>query len=191
MLPNNKWSSSAVTADIIPPRNTPKINATTSSDNGPIAIQNTTKGLMAKIWTASYDSDTGQVKLQDGSLLFTDATLKELSLTFNQTGNPFVAYRSGTNIKIWWYDSLISNYTTKLIGAGDQPFCYLDERRPVFSASSDVILIYHRDGAIYYRQQRDRFDVEYETGIFGGTNITIDCFGMGVNNRLQLRYYEG
>lgn len=191
MLPNNQWASQAVVDDIIAPRDKAKVNPTTSSDNGPIAIQNTSKGLMAKIWTASYNSVTGAVKLQDGTSLFTDVNLKELSLTFTQNGNPFIAFRSGTRIKIWWYDPLLSDYTIKDVAAGDQPFCYLDERRPEFSANSDVFLLYHRDGEIFYRLQRDRFDVEYSTGIIGGTDIVIECFGMAKNNRLQIKYYEG
>ena len=191
MLPNNQWASQPVVDDIIAPRDKAKVNPTTSSDNGPIAIQNTSKGLMAKIWTASYNSVTGSVTLQDGTNLFTDVSLKELSLTFNQTGNPLVAFRSATRIKIWWYDPLLSNYTIKDVTAGDQPFCYLDERRPEFSANSDVFLLYHRDGEIFYRLQRDRFDVEYSTGIIGGTDIVIECFGMAKNNRLQIKYYEG
>ena len=191
MLPNNQWASQPVVDDIIAPRDKAKVNPTTSSDNGPIAIQNTSKGLMAKIWTASYNSITGSVTLQDGTNLFTDVSLKELSLTFNQTGNPFVAFRSATRIKTWWYDPLLSNYTIKDVTAGDQPFCYLDERRPEFSANSDVFLLYHRNGEIFYRLQRDRFDVEYSTGIIGGTDIVIECFGMAKNNRLQIKYYEG
>ena len=191
MLPNNQWSSQAVVDDLLNPRDKVKVNATTSSDNGPVAIQNTSKGLMAKIWTASYNSVTGSVTLQDGTNLFTDVNLKELSLTFNQSGNPFVAFRSATRIKIWWYDPLLSNYTIKDVTTGDQPFCYLDERRPEFSANSDVFLLYHRDGEIFYRLQRDRFDVEYSTGIIGGTDIVIECFGMAKNNRLQIKYYEG
>ena len=39
---------------------------------------------MAKIWTASYNSITGAVKLQDGTSLFTDVNLKELSLTYQR-----------------------------------------------------------------------------------------------------------
>ena len=191
MLPNNQWASQAVVDDIIAPRDKAKVNPTTSSDNGPIAVQNTSKGLMAKIWTASYNSVTGAVKLQDGTNLFTDVNLKELSLTFNQTGNPFVAFRSTARIKIWRYDPLLSNYTIKDVTAGDQPFCYLDERRPEFSANSDVFLLYHRNGEIFYRLQRDRFDVEYSTGIIGGADIVIECFGMAKNNRLQIKYYEG
>ena len=191
MLPNNQWASQPVVDDIIAPRDKAKVNPTTSSDNGPIAIQNTSKGLMAKIWTASYNSVTGTVKLQDGTSLFTDVNLKELSLTFTQNGIPFIAFRSGTRIKIWWYDPLLSNYTIKDVTAGDQPFCSLDGRRPEFSSISDVFIIYHRAGEIFYRLQRDRFDVEYSTGIIGGTDIVIECFGMAKNNRLQIKYYEG
>ena len=191
MLPNNTWSSQPIVSDIIAPRDKAKINATTSSDNGPIAIRNISRGLLAKIWTASYNSITGSVTLQDGTNLFTDVNLKELSLTFNQNGDPFVAFRSGTRIKIWWYDPQTSSYTIKDLTVGDQPFCYLDERRPEFSSSSDVLLIYHRNGEILYRQQRDRFDIEYSTGIIGGSDIVIECFGMAKNNRMQIKYYEG
>ena len=53
MLPDSQWSSQPVIDDIIAPRDKKKINATTSSDNGPIALNNPSGGLMAKIWTAS------------------------------------------------------------------------------------------------------------------------------------------
>ena len=104
MLPNNQWASQAVVDGIIAPRDKAKVNPTTSSDNGPIALNNPSRGLMAKIWTASYNSITGAIKLQDGTSLFTDVNLKELSLTFNQNGDPFIAFRSGTRIKIWCFN---------------------------------------------------------------------------------------
>lgn len=189
MLPNNQWSSLPVIADLIYPRDT-KPSATTSLDYGPIAIQNTTQGLRTKVWTASYDATSGAVKLQDGSLLFVEKDIKELDLTFNQTANPFIAYRVGSNIKIFWYDVTIPAYTTKVIGIGDQPFCFLDERRPEFSSKSDIILIYHRDGSVYYRRQRDRFEIEFSTGITNKENLVIENFGMAKNNRLQIKYYE-
>ena len=189
MLPNNQWSSMPVIADLLYPRDT-KESLLSSKDYGPIAVQNTTQGLKAKVWSVSYDSASGAVRLQDGSLLFVEKNIKELDLTFNQTANPFVAYRVGSNIKIFWYDTTTSTYVNKTIGLGDQPFCYLDERRPEFSAKSDVILIYHRNGSVYYRLQRDRFDIERPTGITGKTNLVIENFGMAKNNRLLIKFYE-
>ena len=189
MLPNNKWSSTPVAAGLLYPRDS-KESLLSSSDYGPIAVQNTSQGLSAKVWKVTYDTTSGAVRLHDGSLLFVEKDIKELDLTFNQTANPFVAYRVGANIKIYWYDTTTSSYTNKTIGVGDQPFCYLDERRPEFSNKSDVILIYHRAGTVYYRLQRELFDIEHTTGITGRTNLVIENFGMAKNNRLLIKFYE-
>ena len=167
MLPNNKWSSSPVVAGLLYPRDS-KESLLSASDYGPVAIQNTSQGLSTKVWKATYDTASGAVRLHDGSLLFVEKDIKELDLTFNQTANPFVAYRVGANIKIYWYDTTTSSYTNKTIGLGDQPFCYLDERRPEFSSKSDVILIYHRDGTVYrysYRGPSSRKPSQHRPGL--------------------------
>jgi hypothetical protein len=63
----------------------------------------------------------------------------------------------------------------------------LDDKRALASATNDVILAYIRAGGLYYRQQRDRFAVEYVVGTGVGSSSRIVALGMGANMRLQIK----
>lgn len=188
MLPNNSWSSEAVPAALLPPHNNPPVTRLAAQDAGPIALNDISQGLRARIWTATWNPANGEIRLDDGTLLTTVASLTELSLSFDQAGRPFLAYAAGGSVYIRWYDSSVSATVTTLIATGDQPFCHLDERRPEFVGESDVLLIYRRAGAVYYRRQRDRFLNELPTPLNSAGGIYIVAFGMAANNRMQVKY---
>lgn len=188
MLPNNSWSSVPVLSEFLPPHNNPPVTRLTAQDAGPIALDDISQGLRARIWTATWNPANGEIRLDNGALLTTVASLTELSLSFDQAGRPFLAYAAAGSVYIRWYDSSVSAAVTTLIAAGDQPFCHLDERRPEFVGESDVLLIYRRGESVYLRQQRDRFLIEYPTPINNAALATIEAFSMAKNNRVQIKY---
>jgi hypothetical protein len=186
MLPSDSWSTLPQEAEFLPPHNTKQPDRLTARDAGPIAVNDISQGLRARIWTLNYTG--GDVVLAGHGALFSDAGVTELSLTFDQSGRPFVAYRTSGMVKIWWFDPIAGENAITDIAMGDQPFCHLDERRPELVGISDVLLIYRRGGSIYLRQQRDRFTIEYATPIVDAQNVTIDAWGLSAGNRMQIEY---
>lgn len=88
--------------------------------------------------------------------------------------------------QLYWYDSTVSGFTTTSFGSSViSPKVSLDDKRPKQSAIADVILTYVKNGNLYYRQQRDRFTVEYLLDDSGIIN-RIKKFGM--NNKLRLQW---
>lgn len=190
MLPSDSWSSQPVVEDFIAPRGETQADPLRAFDNGPLGIGNTIIGLLAARWVAWVDGNEVRLSKTNGNdeqVLFSEAGITKIDLTFNQNGQPFIAFSVGENIKTWGFDSLVGDYAVNAITTGAQPFCHLDDRRKSQSGSSDIILLYERDGSIYYRQQRDRFLDEYPTPHTNVGPVTIEAFGMGTNNRLTYR----
>lgn len=155
-------------------------------EDGPVALNDPSEGLFYQIWT-------GQV-YDGGVFLFADLVerqdilealnITEMSFTFDQNGRPTVVYIQYGLAKIWWYDSTIAGHATTNIGSGIiSPKVILDDKRQTQTDSSDIILGYIRNENLYYRQQRDRFGVEYllKANVVG----RLQKLGMGNNLRLQ------
>ena len=153
---------------------------------GGVALNDPSQGLLVKIWRLRYVSPDVRISA-DGvaeSTLFTAAGLTELSLAFDQNMRPVVAYVQSGEAKLRWYDALTESVTTTTLAAGvETPRVCLDDKRPLQFGNSDVILAYVRDGGLYFRAQRDRYDVEYLLQAdVGGTLIRV---GMNEISRLQ------
>ncbi|MNV87345.1 hypothetical protein D3C71_1814610 [compost metagenome] len=87
--------------------------------------------------------------------------------------------------KFRWYDPIATGYVTTELPAGCvNPRVSLDDKRSEYAPSSDVILAYVRAGNLYYRQQRDRYTVEYlwQTGVPAG------LVKIGMNRLLRFQF---
>lgn len=186
MLPNNSWSSEAVPAALVPPHDKPPALRTVARDAGPVALGDVTQGLLARIWAATWSQIGGEIRMDDGTLLATVPALDWLGLTFDQSGRYFLTWHNAGAVFIRWYDSSAGQVVTTEIAAGDQPFCYLDERRPELVETSDVLLLYRRGNSAFLRRQRDRFLIEYVTPVSGITGLSLDAFAMNVIGRMQI-----
>lgn len=186
MLPNDSWSSTPQPSELLPPHDSDRIDPLVAQDMGPIAVNDVTQGLRARLWTATCDGSS--VTLDGHGALFSDTAITQISLTFDQAGKPFVAYAAGGMVKIWWFDPIAGDNVTTEIATGDQPFAHLDERRPELVSISDVIIVYRSAGALRYRKQRDRFLVEHSTPISSASQLSIQAFGMSTGGRLQVKY---
>jgi hypothetical protein len=111
----------------------------------------------------------------------------ELSLAFDQNCRPVIAYVEAGTIKLYWFDTQAAAQTTTAFdGLGTSPMLCLDDKRTEAATSSDVLLAYLRDGYAYYRQQRDRYGIEYTLGRVLGASPRIMGWGMSAANRVQL-----
>lgn len=186
MLPEGRLSTRAVSAVSILGGRALESSTKIDHEDGPIALNDPSAGLFYQIWH-------GQV-YEGGVFLFSDLVerqdilsqldITEMSFTFDQNGRPSVVYVQYGIANIWWYDSTVGGMATTLIGSGViSPKVILDDKRQTQTNSSDIILGYIRNENLYYRQQRDRFGVEYllARGVVG----RLQKLGMGNNLRLQ------
>lgn len=175
----------------------------TAFDIGPVEIQDTSEGINSYVWKAFVLN--GKEIWVDRANAFNTAwrnnpikiyehpeDIWELSFTFDQAGNPFFAFSSGTSIFLEYMDGDTNLRVTRNIAEGKSPVCCLDERRPELSNISDVIVFYvdSIDDEIVYLYQRDLYNVKYNTGITDTAGIYLEDLGMAGGYRLKLTYLD-
>lgn len=193
MLPPGSPSTTVYSAAFVSPDDTAR-DLLTDYERGGTALNDSSLGLNVKNWKCAYNKLTGNVQISNVnggqlSTQFNAAQITEISFTFDQLMRPTFAYVQATVAKLRWFDSVIGATVTDIIpGAVRSPFLALDERRDVLVGDSDMILAYIREGAVYYRMQRERFTEEHlllATLPPGASRII--ALGMARNNRFQVQ----
>lgn len=195
MLPDHQLSSQLVFGYYLFPDNlepSPLIDW----EMGGAALNDPTQGLYVKPWYARLEID-GVTEVSsiwigsdtDPEVLFLQQDgITTVSLSFDQNMNPVVAYMQNSDAKFYWFDTLIPGYTTTTLPVGTGvPRCCLDDKREMERETSDILLFYTRSGTLYFREQRDRYTVEYslETGVIG------DVLVCGMTDRLRVQIGVG
>lgn len=188
-----RLSSTPVPADFYSPDDIERPNPLEDYEMGGIALSDPSGGLQDRIWTCTVDSN-GRFFLSAPGVaevhVFTAAGTTDVNFTFDQNMRPFFAYTQNRRAKIRWYDTVAGgNVITELSDGDTYLRCCLDDKRQnaTSQGNNDIILAYVRAGKLYYRQQRDRFEVEYllaET--IPGKILT--RIGMAKNYRLQFEF---
>lgn len=158
----------------------------TDYEIGGVALQDASQGLRVKVWTVTYDADSGDVRISAPDVAATTLRnlpgLSYLSVAFDNSMNPALSYQDGSGSHLWWYDTTIPGYATLDYPTAVTPYITLDDNSPLSISNDDILLCYVRDGKLYYRQQRDRFTVEYW---LADNVLALTQVAMGKNNRLQ------
>lgn len=163
---------------------------------GPSELNKSIGSLVSRFWKVEFRDDglfhasksDGGKWVYDGVLLNPAATVVDLSLTFDQLGDPIIFYRDDLGIlRLWTYDSVLGEKAIKTIGIGSNPKATFDYMTNTSNPSSDAFIFYVRDGVMYFRLQREKFDIERETGVKSDGIRIVDC-GKSVANRMQVRY---
>jgi hypothetical protein len=100
--------------------------------------------------------------------------------------NSSVAYIAGGNPSLYWYDTVPEEFVTTPYPGITTPFLTLDDKRPSQLGTSDMLFFYLKAGKLYFRQQRDRFTIEYELTDVPSYIDRILAVGMGRNLRMQI-----
>jgi hypothetical protein len=190
-LPDNALSSTPVASPLIAPDSDPRADFSEDYERAGVAVNDPTQGLDVKTWRGWTDGTSVFVAplptLSPVTTVVTGANITEVALSFDQNMEPTVAYVEGGMVKLRWYDSQAgSTVTTSWLGVRS-PMLTLDDKRATAGSTSDIIFAYIRDGQARYRQQRDRYNVEYTLGPVPGPSSRLLRVGMGVNNRLQFK----
>ncbi|CAM4095104.1 hypothetical protein [Acinetobacter pragensis] len=185
MLPNNALSSQPVISEFLTQwRDNPLIDF----ELGGIALQDSAAGLNQILWTCSYED--GFIKLshdQHEQTVLNVENVTALSLGFDLSMRPVIAYLVDEHCYLWWYDTSVSKQIITDLGSGITfPQLSLDERRSVQSSNADVILTYIRNSKMYMRLQRERFQIEHEITRAKRLIQT----GSMKNNRFGFAYYN-
>lgn len=154
------------------------------------ALNVTDAGGFTREWTLEYVSGDFRLYREGVApvVVHSAAGVTELSLSFNLTMRPHIAYSVGAQGYLLWYDSLSSANSVLSLGAVETPKVGLDETRDLFSDIADVVLAYVKDGDLCVRVQRERFQTEHllEANI-GGNILNI---GPADNLRFQFEFRE-
>lgn len=160
--------------------------------DGGAALNDPSLGMDYQVWTAEIVSDIIEDNIMlsaptfPATSIYTGDDITEVSLAFDQNMQPAVAFVEAGVAKLLWYDTLVSELVVTVIaGNVTHPRVALDDTRPFNLADSDVILAYIKDGALYYRQQRDRYQIERQLST--GPWIALVRIGMGSGYRFQFQ----
>ncbi|WP_444890052.1 hypothetical protein [Microbulbifer sp. DLAB2-AA] len=163
-LPENTLSSQPVASPFIGGAALPVRNIT-DYQRGGIALQDSSKGLNFQTWRARVLEDGKAIVLDAqqvwASTVITGNNITEVSLAFDQNMRPVIAYVEAGTAKLYWYDSSQGAQATTTFAGFVTPRVSLDDKRSTQTGNSDVIFAYLKGGNLYYRQQRDRYGVEY------------------------------
>ena len=162
---------------------------------GPVALNNPLEGLFYQLW--SVRADGGEIFLSAPNRpeqlhLSRPTPVLEVSLAFDQNGQPYVAFVEEDGIaRMHWYDAEIPGFAVMELEPGVlTPRITLDDARPLVIPSSDIILGYIREGLLRYRHQRNRFSEEYTlTQGEGGPVVEADGLQhISMNSNLRLEF---
>lgn len=187
MIPDRVIASSQQPAPFLPPNDrekTPLIDYELAG-NG---IQDPSLGLQVKVW--KFQAINGDVFASatdvPPTLLFHRDNITEIAGAFDQNMNPAVAFVADGTLTLWWFDSVSQTQVFTDFAGNNSPRLCLDDNRQLENGTSDVILAYLRDGSLYFRAQRDRYEIE--TFLYDVTGNDFLQMGMNSVNRLQFSF---
>lgn len=163
MLPDGVLSTVVHSSAFLSPRDAPP-QPLIDYERGGAGISDPSEGLMVKSWRMIWKADQFIIDAPATAptVLLERANVTEFSFTFDQNMKPFITFVDDLGAWYWWYDVTLPGYRMVQLPAGSiTPKCSLDDKRLNQVSVSDIILAYMRSGSLYYRQQRDRFGVEY------------------------------
>ncbi|WOE40658.1 hypothetical protein [Acinetobacter chinensis] len=123
--------------------------------------------------------------VDEGVSVIQSTDISHHSFAFDQNMNPCIVYNKAGTTYCYWYDPVKGEQTTMEFDVYmESPQVSLDDHRHQLG-SSDIILSYTREDKLCYRQQRDRYQIEYILG--DARNQKLTQIGMSKNNRFQFR----
>jgi hypothetical protein len=151
---------------------------------GGVAISDPSQGRQVKVWNISYDGTNINVKPSDGPVAFslTASPVTSVSLAFDNNMGLVIAWTTGTGANLYYFDTLTSQYITRNFSGISSCRVCVDDARDFYQASSDVMFSYTLSGNLYWRQQRDRYDIQY---LIGATTKMLIRAAPNIGNRLQ------
>lgn len=190
-IPQGALSSTQVPSPLVTPDDRARTQYTQDWERGGIGLNDPSQGLNVRDWRAHTDGSTVWVTPDpEGApqtAVFTGSGITEVSLAFDQNMQANLAFVEDGVQKLWWYDTLVSGMVVTTFAGARSGMLSMDDKRAGADAYNDIIFGYIRDGQVRYRQQRDRYGIEYTLGSVPGSSSRLLQLGMGTNNRMQFK----
>ena len=157
-------------------------------EQGGVAISDPSQGLTGYTWSCRAVGDSIQIRRGSDAWeeLLTFEHIYEIAFTFDQNMRPLVAIATrAKHLSLYWYDPVTGAYTVTFLGTGRCPRMTLDDKRPFANQYSDALLGYIKGKNLVYRQQRDRFLIEYPVLANVPGHAKLKQLGMCSNLRVQ------
>ena len=151
---------------------------------GGAAIGNASQGRDTQYWKVKYAGAIISVGIYAQLPVFTLAVtgIETVSLAFDNNMGITLAWQIGSTSTIYYFDTIALAYITKTFTGTTSCRICVDDERSFNNANSDVIFAYTTGSSLHWRQQRDRYDVEYTVG---PTTKKIRRLAPNSNRRLQ------
>lgn len=174
----DRLSITVVDAPYIPPEETYRSQGFLRDiEAGPIAILDTSGGMNYQSWILTYVDPVITLTPQTAGVPvvadISPANATQLSFCFDQNARATIAYRVGTDVYLYWYDSDGAAFVTTQYPNYISMMLSLDDKREMEVSVNDILFWYTREMSpgvynLYHRKQRDRFEVEHlmEAGTF-------------------------
>lgn len=187
-MPDNVLSTATISGDIVGARG----RAIASSDDfvrqdwedGGIDINDPSEGLLYQAWEGVISGSDVIIRADNGNsaTIHSAPDITEISFTFDHNMSPVLAFVASGIAYLKWFDSISGmDVITELTGASC-PRVTHDDKRHTQSGASDVILVYKVGTSIYFRAQRDRYEIAYLLG-----TSTKRILRVGMNDKLRLQ----
>lgn len=200
MIPGGQFTTIPDVSDYLPPLDQP-YNPLYQTVWGGAALNDPSQGRMVKYWQVEYSNGGINVSPQGGPIEFTlalagwdslewdsdewdedsiDIQVDSVSLAFDPDMRPVIGWQSGSDANIYYYDG--TQYVILTILGTTSSRVFLDDPRDFNTIDSDVMIAYTKNNKLYYRQERDDYEIERE---IGETSKLLIKAGLNSKNRLQ------
>ena len=157
---------------------------------GGIALGDGSQGREVQFWTCSYDGANVNVDGElsgSGSFALPIANVLSCCLAFDSNMAVAICYTKTDGGYLYYFNAFSSQFETLYFASILSCRVAVDKTTQFFNAQSDVIFAYVADdGVVRWRQQRDRYLVEYTVGP-AAPGKTLVRLGPSEDNRLQLQ----
>lgn len=195
-IPLGAFTPTPVISPYLPPL-TDDYNPTTMRCTGGVAINDGTQGREVQFWTVAYDGTNINVSDSGGTIRFQLAVAGVLSVSLAFDSNMAVAlgYMRADGAYCYFFNGQANQYQTVHVAGVTSCRIAVDKTSAFFSGQSDVIFAYVSSGGtlVHWRQQRDRYAIEYTVPTSAAPVITADNplikLGPSLANRLQFEFY--
>lgn len=185
MIPLNTFTPTPIVSDFIDPYGRP-YNPLSQYVMGGLAIGDASAGREVQVWNVAYNGANITVRPEVGAVAFSMAQsdVQSVSLAFDNNMGLAIAWTTSSGANLYYFDTLTTAYTTQFFPGITSCRVCVDDARDFYAAQSDVIFSYTLSNTLYYRQQRDRYDIQYT---IGATTKRLIRAAPNVGNRLQFQ----
>lgn len=183
MIPGGQITAVPQPANFEPPNDRP-YDPRSQTVRGGVALGDASLGRDVQNWVVTLENNAAAVKPEGGVVVYMLPlpTAQTISLAFDSNMGVTFCYQTGTGAALYYYSTDLGGYDTLTItGATSSRVC-VDDYRDFYSANSDVIFAYTLNDTLYYRQQRDKYLVQYTVG---STTKLLKRMGRSESSRLQ------